>query len=400
MTPTEEPSTEANPRHHRLSKKNERLLVIMTIVFLIIGLIWLLYWLVFGQFEIYTDDAYVNGNLVQLMPQVSGTIVSIHTDDTHLVKEGQALIKLDDADQLVALQRARANLATTVRQVKQYYENVYQMQAVRRLRKADLEKAQLDLKRRIGLVKERAISYEELQHYKTAVEAAHAQYDDAAHKLISALALVGNTNLYNHPIVGRAKANFKNAYLNWVRTTIYAPVTGYIAKRSAQVGQQVNPGTALLAIIPLNYVWIDANYKENQLERIRIGQPVELIPDANGITYHGRVVGLSAGTGSVFALLPPQNATGNWIKIVQRLPVRIALDPKELADHPLQIGLSIRVTVYTYKLEGPSLSTQVSQKPLYSTNIYRDQLAHAEQEINAILLANASDVKEPIHETH
>lgn len=383
--------------HHseksKLSPKRKRMLMILGIFFLLIGIIWFFYWLIWGRFEEYTDDAYVAGNLVQLMPQVSGTIVSINTDDTFLVAESQPLIKLDEADTLVALQQARANLAQTVRQVRQYYENVYQAQAMLNLRKANLAKAQLDLKRRVGLIGERAISREEMQHYTISVETAQAQYDYAKHQLAAAIALVEHSHLYEHPLVERAKAKFKTAYLNWIRTTIYAPVTGYVAKRSAQVGQQVNPETALLAIVPLNNVWVEANFKEDQLRRIRIGQEVDLIADANSFTYHGKVVGLSAGTGSAFALLPPQNATGNWIKIVQRLPVRIALDLNELQEHPLQIGLSMRVTVYTRWLKGNSLPKVINVKPIYSTFIFRKQLSQANQEINFILHANSPDMR-------
>lgn len=376
-----------------LKAKRKRLLTILGVIFLIIGVLWLLYWLIWGRFEIDTDDAYVNGNLVQLMPQVSGTITSINTDDTHYTKTGQVLIKLDAADMLVALQRSRANLATTVRQVRQAYEKAQQAKALLVLRKADLDKAKLDFKRRVGLVGDRAISREEMQHYSTSVEVAQAQYNNAQHNLMSALALVENSSLYQHPLVESAKANFKTAYLNWVRTTIYSPVNGYVAKRNAQVGQQVTPGTALLAVVPLNQIWVDANYKENQLSRLRIGQEVDVKADANGVTYHGKVVGLSPGTGSAFALLPPQNATGNWIKIVQRLPVRIILDKDEVAKYPLQLGLSMRVTVYTRWLKGKALSTFSEDKPIYVTTIYNDQLAHANQEINTILTTNAPNIE-------
>lgn len=379
--------------HHAQNNKERRkkMVKILTIVFLVLGVLWLAYWLIWGRFEIETDDAYVHGNLVQLMPQVSGTITSVNTDDTHYAKSGQPLIELDKADATVALQRARANLATTVREVKQSYERAKEAQAALVLRKADLEKAKLDLKRRMGLVGDRAISREEMQHYETSLEVAEAQYNSAEHNLMSALALVEHSSLYEHPLVESAKANFKTAYLNWIRTTIYAPVTGYVARRNAQVGQQVTPGSALLAIVPLNEVWVDANFKENQLSRLRIDQDVEVIADANGFTYHGKVAGLSAGTGSAFALLPPQNATGNWIKIVQRLPVRILLDKEEVRKHPLQIGLSMQVTVYTRWLKGKMLSRVAEDKPIYSTTIYQDQLAHANQEINQILRDNASN---------
>jgi membrane fusion protein (multidrug efflux system) len=232
-----------------------------------------------------------------------------------------------------------------------------------------------------------------MQHYLTSFEAAEAEYNYAKAKYNSALALVVNTSLYQHPKVLRAEVNLKNAYLNFQRTTILAPVSGYVAKRVAQVGQQVNPGTALMAIVPLNEVWVDANYKETQLMRLRIGQPVDVTVDAyNGLAFHGRIHGFSPGTGSAFDLLPPQNATGNWIKIVQRLPVKIDLDQKELKDHPLHIGLSVRVTTNTHKLNGEILDKTVNDKAVYTTDVYSRQLADVNVMIQQIVEANALDM--------
>jgi membrane fusion protein (multidrug efflux system) len=365
-------------------------------IFLFIGLVWLIYWVFWGRFEEYTDDAYVNGNLVQLMPQVPGTVIEINTDDTQLVLQGQTIIRLDPTDMEIALQRSKADLAQTVRTVKQYFEKAEQAQATLILRNADLMKAQLDLKRRVGLVGERAISREEMQHYQSANDVAQAQYDYALHQLRSAQALVVNSHLYSHPQVELAKANLKKAYLNLQRTNISAPVTGYVAKRSVQVGQQVAMNTPMLAIVPLNDVWVDANYKESQLSNIRINQPVVLYADANSdVTYHGKVVGLSAGTGAAFSLLPPQNATGNWIKIVQRLPVRVGLDPEELRKNPLQLGLSMRVTTNTYERGGHKLAPIASQRTFYSTDIYAKQLDLVDRLIDSILQENSADMFMP-----
>jgi membrane fusion protein, multidrug efflux system len=374
-------------------KKRKKALTLLTAFFLFIGLIWFFYWLIWGRFQEYTDDAYVNGNIVQLMSQVPGTVIAINTDDTQFVTQGQVLIKLDPTDNEVALQRAKAVLANTVREVRQYFENAQQAQQTLILRNADLMQAQKDFKRRVGLVGERAISREEMQHYKTAVETAEARYNTALYLLRAAFALVENSHLYTHPMVEKAKANLKTAYLNLQRTTILAPATGYVAKRSVQVGQHVSVNTAMLAIIPLTEVWVDANYKESQLSRLRLGQPVDLYADAySDVTYHGKVLGLTPGTGSVFSLLPPQNATGNWIKIVQRLPVRIGLDVEEIKQNPLQLGLSMRVTTYTRGLKGNRLSTTPKQKPIYTTSVYSDQLAHANQLIETILKDNAPDM--------
>jgi membrane fusion protein (multidrug efflux system) len=387
-TPTAVPVDDKKRKRHR-----KHLLRIMTVIFVVIGLVWLIYWLCWGRFHEYTDDAYVAGNQVRLMAQVAGTVTAINTDDTQLVLEGQSIIKLDDTDSVIALERAKANLADTVRQTRKLYENVKQMKASTTLRQADLLKARLDYERRQGMVGERAISREEMQHYLTAMEAAQANFDLAKSRYTAALGLVENTTLYHHPAVETARVNLKNAYLNLVRTDIVSPVTGYVAKRSVQLGQQVSMQTAMMAIVPLNEVWVEANYKESQLGRLRIGQPVILTADAySGVTYHGKVHGLSAGTGSTFDLLPPQNATGNWIKIVQRVPVRIDLDPEEIKQHPLRLGLSMRVTTDTYDTGGHILVLSAEHQPLLQTSVFKDQLANAEQLIDGIVQSNAPDV--------
>ncbi|KTD05731.1 efflux RND transporter periplasmic adaptor subunit [Fluoribacter gormanii] len=374
-------------------RKRKIAMLVLGGIFLLTALLWFLYWLIWGRFELYTDDAYVNGNMVQLMPQIPGTVITINTDETQLVTEGQIIIKLDPTDYAIALQKAKANLAQTVRQVRQYFENAAQVQQNVNVNKANLVKAQLDLKRREGLVGNRAVSREEMQHYKTTVEAAQATYDSSLHQLDAALALVENAHLYTHPLVETAKANLKTAYLNFQRTTIAAPITGYVAKRSVQPGQQVSLNSVMLAIIPLHDTWVDANYKESSLNDIRIGQPVTLYADAYPeITYHGKVVGLNAGTGSAFSLLPPQNATGNWIKIVQRLPVRISLNPAELKKIPLQLGLSMRVTIDTHNLNGNRIPQTAEPKFKYQTKIYKKQLAEVKSLIDEILHANSPDM--------
>lgn len=363
---------------------------------LVIAILWFLYWLIYSRFEEYTDDSYVGGNMVQLMPQIPGTVIEINADDTQLVNEGQVLIKLDPSDYIVALQRAKANLAQTVREVRQYYENVAQAQQNLILDKARLMDAQSDLQRRLGLVGNRAVSRESMQHFKTAAEGAQANYNASRHRLDAALALVENSNLYNHPMVETAKANLKNAWLNVQRTTIVSPITGYIAKRSIQPGQQVSLNSTMLAIIPLHDTWVDANYKESSLDHIRANQPVTLYADAYpDITYHGKVEGLNAGTGSAFALLPPQNATGNWIKIVQRLPVRIRLNDDELKKNPLQLGLSMRVTINTHDRQGHRMAVKANNGFKYETTVYSKQLAGIEPLIDKILKANSPDISLP-----
>lgn len=390
---TDENAKQEKPHHHTKKHKRNQLLTELSVIFIAIGLVYLIYWLHWGRFLEYTDDAYVNGNIVQLMSQTSGTVIAINTDDTHFVTAGEPLIKLDDTDANIALANAKAALALTARQVKQLYENAEQAKILLSLRQADLIKAQLDLQRRQGLVGDRAVSPEEIQHYVTALKTAQDSFDLAKHNLEAALSLVNNTHLYEHPLVRKAKEALKKAYLDEQRTIIYAPATGYVAKRSVQVGQQISPKSVLLAIIPLNQIWIDANYKESQLNRIRIGQSVSVYADAySNVMYHGKIIGLSAGTGNVFALLPPQNATGNWIKVVQRVPVRVALIPKEIQAHPLRLGLSMRVTIHTRKQSGKVLSQLIDSQPIYTTHIYQNQLAQADKLINEILQANATDM--------
>jgi len=376
----------------RIHSRNTAL-TILTLVFLIIAIIWFFYWLFFLRYEEYTDDAYVNGNMIQLMSQVPGTVTEINIDDTQLVKQGQVLVKLDPTDMQIALQHAEAALAETVRQVRKLFEDAQRAEATLILRKADWVKAELDVKRRKNLVGDSAVSREEYQHYQTAVEATKAEYNAALHTLLSARALILNTTIYTHPLVEQAKANLKNAYLTLQRTVIVAPVTGYIAKRNVQVGQHVMVNTPMLAIIPLNATWVDANYKESQLNHLRMGQPVTLYADAYpNVTYHGKVFGINPGTGAAFALLPPQNATGNWIKIVQRLPVRIQLKNDELEKWPLQLGLSMHVTIHIKNTEGHMLAEKTENKPIYTTNVYADQLSQVNQLINTILQNSSANM--------
>lgn len=372
--------------------KRKVAMVILGSIFLVIALVVFFYWLIWGQFHEYTDDAYVTGNMVRLMPQIPGTVVSIHTDDTLLVEKGQLLVTLDKTDYEVALEQAKANLAQTVRQVRQYFENVDKARQNKIATKANLLKAELDFKRRKGLLGNRAVSKEELQHYQTTLDTAKAEYEAAGYQLDTAQALVEKSSLYQHPLVETAKTQLKKAWLDLSRTTIVAPVTGYVAKRNIHPGQQVMLNTPMLAIVPLNDTWVDANYKESSLNHIRINQQVILYADAYpGITYHGKVLGLNAGTGSAFALLPPQNATGNWIKIVQRLPVRIQLDPEELKNNPLQLGLSMRVTVNTHNRDGSRMPLKAHSAEIYTTPVFRDQMAGVDAVILRILKANAPD---------
>lgn len=369
--------------------KRKRLMALLVGVILIAAIAYGVYYFLVARFHEETDDAYVNGNVVQITPQVTGTVIAVNADDTQTVKAGDPLVVLDGADARVTLAQAEANLAQTVRQVRGLFANNDQYQAQIAQRQSDLSRAQDDLRRRMAVAQTGAVSQEEISHARDAVKSAQASLDAAEQQLASNRALTSNTTIATHPNVLSAAARVRDAYLNNARNTLPAPVTGYVAKRSVQVGQRVSPGTPLMAIVPLEAVWVDANFKEVQIKHMRIGQPVELTADVYGssVVYHGKVVGFSAGTGSAFSLLPAQNATGNWIKVVQRLPVRIELDPKELHAHPLRIGLSMQADVDIKNDNGGQLGN--AQNTVYQTNVFDKYGADADAEIARIIAQNA-----------
>ena len=381
--------TAASVQSQNNNGKRKRLMTLLVGVILLAAVAYGVYYFLVARFHEDTDDAYVNGNVVQITPQVTGTVIAVNADDTQTVKAGDPLVVLDGADARVALQQAEANLAQTVRQVRGMFVNNDQYQAQIAQRQADLSRAQDDLRRRLAVAQTGAVSQEEISHARDTVKAAQAALDAAQQQLASNRALTSNTTIATHPNVLAAAAKVRDAYLNNARNTLPAPVTGYVAKRSVQVGQRVAPGNPLMAIVPLESVWVDANFKEVQLKHMRIGQPVELTADVYGssVVYHGKVVGFSAGTGSAFSLLPAQNATGNWIKVVQRLPVRIELDPKELHDHPLRIGLSMQADVDIKNENGGQLGN--AQNTVYQTNVFDKYGAEADAEIARIIAENA-----------
>jgi membrane fusion protein (multidrug efflux system) len=386
MSTPQQPAPPAQPANNG---KRKRMMTLLVIVILIAALAYGLYYFLVARFHEDTDDAYVSGNVVQITPQVTGTVIAVNADDTQVVKAGDPLVVLDPADARVALEQAEANLAQTVRQVRGLFADDNQYQAQVALRQADLSRAQDDLKRRLTVAQTGAVSQEEISHARDAMKSAQAAVDAAQQQLASNRALTANTTIADHPNVKAAAAKVRDAYLNHARNVLPAPVTGYVAKRSVQVGQRVSPGTPLMAIVPLHDVWVDANFKEVQLKHMHIGQPVELTADVYGssVPYHGKVVGFSAGTGSAFSLLPAQNATGNWIKVVQRLPVRIALDPQELDKHPLRIGLSMQADVNIKDDTGG----QLGQAPntAYQTNVFDKYGDEADAEIARIIAENA-----------
>lgn len=375
------------------SAKNQvrkRALLGLTTLFLAAGVAYGAYWYLELRHYQNTDDAYVTGDIVPINPRVTGSVTAIMADNTDKVIAGQPLVKLDATDSQLALEQAETQLAETVRNTHKLMVDVGQLQANVQARQVALSQAMSDLTRFSALGRSDAISQQELQHAQDSVKQAQAELSAAQQQLLATQALVLNTPLAQQPAVQHAMQVVKQAWINLQRTTLVSPSNGYVAKRSVQLGSYVTPGTPLMAVIPLHSVWVDANFKETQLQNMRIGQPVTLVSDFYGddVVYHGTVEGLSAGTGSAFSLLPPQNATGNWIKVVQRLPVRIRLEPKELDQHPLRIGLSMTVTVNTLDRDGNELATSIKQDAHSSTDALQVDMAPIEQRIATILQQN------------
>ena len=347
-------------------------LIILGVALLVIAIVAFLWWWVYASNYQSTDDAYVAGDLVGVMSQVSGTVVAIDADETDRVQAGQELVKLDGTDARLALAAAEQQLARTVRQIRTVYANRAQGTAVVGQRRADLDRALADFDRRKNLTASGAVSGEELGHARDAVNAARDALTAAQKSLAATAALVGRTGVADNPDVQAAATAVENAWLNLQRTSVRAPVTGYVARRAVQLGERIAPGTQLLAIVPLERMRIEANFKEVQLKHMRIGQPVKVVSDMYGghVEFHGKVAGLGLGTGAAFALLPAQNATGNWIKVVQRVPVRVALDPQELIRHPLRIGLSTVATVDVRDDSGQQLAAAPHDEPVLTTSAY------------------------------
>ncbi|QNM95660.1 HlyD family secretion protein [Chitinimonas koreensis] len=349
------------------------------------------YWYSHGRYYVETDNAYVAGNVVQVTPQTAGTIVAIAADDTDFVEAGQPLVVLDAADAQLALETAEVQLGQTVRETRTLYANDGTLRATVTLREADLARAKQDLQRRQALAGTGAVAGEEIQHARDALKAAEAGVQAAREQLAANQALIARTTPKSHPNVQRAALKVKEAQLALSRTTVPAPVSGFVARRAAQPGQRVGVGAPLMAVVPLDQLWVDANFKESQLRDMRMGQPVTLRADVYGdeVVYHGKVAGFAAGTGAAFSLLPAQNATGNWIKVVQRLPVRIALDAKEIAEHPLRVGLSMRAEVETHDKSGPQLASVRRTAPVAETRVFDGLIKTAAGKAAAVLNAEA-----------
>jgi membrane fusion protein (multidrug efflux system) len=388
----------------RMNPQRKRGLLAVAAVVVIAGLVWAGYeWLVLSHYES-TDNAYVQGNMVQITPQVGGTVTAIYADETNPVQAGQPLVEFDPADTGVALAQAEAALEQTVRQVRTLYANNAALAAQVRLREADVDKVRTqlaaagqDLKRRSSLAGSGGVSGEELAHARdqvaaarSSLAAAQAAVNAAREQLVSNQALTDGTSVQEHPNVKAAAAKLKEAWLAAHRTVLPAPVSGYVSKRTVQLGQRVAPGTPLMTVVPLNQIWVDANFKENQLRDIRVGQPAKLTADVYGgkVVYDGKVIGLGIATGAASALLPAQNATGNWIKVVQRVPVRISLNPDQIKTHPLRVGLSMEVEVNVKNQSGPELVDAPPLEPVAATQVYAEADQGAEALVRRIINQN------------
>ena len=372
------------------NEKRRRALLGLAGLFAVAAVAYGIYWAVSGRYHQSTDDAYVAGNAVPVMAEAQGTVTAILADETSEVQEGQVLVRLDDSDAKVALQEAEAKLASTVRHVEELYATEKQLDAKTASQQAALALARSDYARHENLNKRGYFSASALEHSSTSVTIDEHNVVEAEQSLAAVRAQLANTDLMDHPDVKLAAAAVRAAYLDLQRMTVVAPVSGYVAKRGVQIGQRVDANSALMVVVPLDQIWVDANFKESQLDRIRPGEPVDLHSDlyGSGVTFHGTVAGVDAGTGSAFALLPAQNATGNWIKVVQRVPVRVRLAASDIEHHPLRIGLSMVADVDTRAAgEGPAVAQ--ADDPKYVTPVYDRRLAGADELIARIIRANA-----------
>ncbi len=370
--------------------RRRRSLLLVAGIFLLAALGWFLLWHFVLSTRVTTDNAYVGGNQVAISAQVPGTVVAILADDTQRVEAGQVLVRLDPTDANVRLEQARSALAQAVRTVRQQTSSARSADAQVVTARLALQKAEADLKRRLPLLAAHAESPEIVQHLRDGVAQARSTLVATEAQSAAAHAAIEGIDVAQNPAVMQARANFSAAWIAAQRNAIYAPVSGYVAQRSVQLGNSVQPGQQLMTVVPLHDLWIEANFKESQLRHIRIGQPAKIVSDVYGAnaSFHGKVIGLGAGTGSVFSLLPAQNATGNWIKVVQRVPVRISLDNQELDQHPLRIGLSTEVSIDITRAQGPMLATTPELPPVARTDVYRQMASQADAEAERIIRAN------------
>ncbi|MCE5293670.1 MAG: HlyD family efflux transporter periplasmic adaptor subunit, partial [Chlamydiales bacterium] len=378
----QDPITDVPPNHSRT-----KLLWLVSGILVVITACCIAAWLLYFQFHETTDDAYANGNLINVNSSISGSVIAFYADDTDLVMQGQLIAQLDPTEFKTIYEQELAKLAAQVLQVQQLYENVDVAKATVQSAKIEVIRTRYDYKNRLALKGTGAVSKENFIHSRDAFRTAKVALQLAKAQLEVAKAAVGSSPIEEHPIIEEQKGAIRTAYYNLAHCSIFAPTTGYIAQRAIDVGQWITPTRNMMAIIPTNYVWVDANFKETQLTYMRIGQPATVILDIYGskVPYTGKVIGIASGTGSVFSIIPPQNATGNWIKIVQRLPVRISLDPETLKNFPVRLGLSATVDVDISNTNLPMLATAPSTKPVASTNVFNIHIDHVNTIMDEII---------------
>lgn len=375
------------------NRKRNKVLILTTLIIALIGVAYFIYWFTYGRFHEYTDDAYVNGNMVMITAQVPGIVTTIYVQDTDYVMKDTPLVQLDTTDHQINLEKAKQELAETVREVAKLFASAKQMDAEVEEKKAIFIKTALDYERRMLLAPSGCVSKEDFEHATSDMASAYFALMGSEQAYFGLMAQIDNTTIETHPLVDKAKQMVREAWVMLRRCTLYAPVTGVVAQRTIQVGKWVKPTQALLSVIPLDQMWIDANFKEVQIARMRVGQSVKLTADMYGgsVDFEGTLTGVGGGTGSIFSLLPPQNATGNWIKIVQRVPVRIDIPVKTLQEHPLRLGLSMEVTVDTTDTKGTmSPPLRPIDQPRFATDIFSNEEEGVDQVIEDIILSNMS----------
>ena len=390
---TPDPSSRENRPARTGNPRRKWYLLGLAAVFLLIGAAYGAYYLLVAQFYAETDDAYVHGNRIMLTPQRGGTVTAIHADDTDRVNAGDTVVELDDTDVDNALENASAGLARAARHVHQLFAQADAQRATVAMYSTQLEQARRDFNRDQRLIKVHGVTQKAFEHSRATYQQAQSQLAAARHRLTELEAQTEGTTLRGHPEVRQAAATLRAAWLDVRRSRVPAPVSGYVAQRDVQLGQRVDPSKPMLAIVPIDQVWVNANFKETQLAAMRIGQPADVYSDFYGdeTHYHGHVAGISPGTGAAFELLPPQNASGNWIKIVRRVPVRIVIDEDDLSGHPLRIGLSMHVSVDLHDTSGKPLAEHAPESTRMRTDVYRQRDDGAARLIDRIIAVNDGD---------
>ncbi|EAR20286.1 HlyD family secretion protein [Nitrococcus mobilis] len=365
--------------------------MLVALILLIATLAYAGYWWYYARFWVWTDNAYITGNLIRVEAQATGIITQVLVEETQRVKKGDLLIRLDEHQARARLGRTRGGLGAEVRRIAALFVKQRQIRQKLTAKRARLDLVRHDVVRFRQALPSGAVSEQVLENALDQVRALHAEVREAREELQSITARVGGVSIRHHPAVEAAKHRFIEAYLEYIRQRIWAPASGYVAKRKAQVGDHVHPGVPLMTIVPLDHLWVEVNLRETDLRQVRPGQPALVNVDVYGKrhTYHGTVEGLVPGTGSVFALLPPENATGNFIHIVERVPIRVALSKKEILEHPVRPGLSTKTYIHVSepgRPVGDSLAATSTQE--YETDIYANELTNAETLAQKIILEN------------